>query len=47
MTKLTETATADSFSFYMHTCMIIDYYWLQFLTCQLRLTVITQCCASL
>lgn len=36
MTKLTETATAHSFSFYMHTCIIIDYYWLQFLTCQLR-----------
>jgi len=56
MTKqLTEPATAHSFSkllnlsFYMHTCIIltIHHYWLQFLTCQLRLTVITHGCASL
>lgn len=53
--QLTETATAHSFSklldlsFYMHTCIMltIHHYWLQFLTCRLKSTVITHCYASL
>lgn len=52
--QLTEIATAHSFSklldvsFYMHTCIMltIHHYWLQFSTCQLRLTIIAHCRVS-